>query len=101
VIDGLQRLSTLYQFVGILKDKDGSLIPPFTLQQTEYLPSLVGKIWNDIEYPQGSLQGLTPEQRLLIKKTKINVQIVLEGSNHQFKYDLFQRLNTSSHLISQ
>jgi hypothetical protein len=96
VLDGLQRLSTIYQFVGILKDKDDSLIAPLTLQQTEYLPSLLGKIWKDIENPQGSLQGLTPEQRLLIKKAKIGVNIVLEGSNSQLKYDLFQRLNTSS-----
>ena len=93
VIDGLQRLSTIYQFVGILKDKGGNLIAPLTLQTTEYLPSLLGKIWKDIENPQGSPQGLTPEQRVLIKKAKIDVQIVLEGSNNQFKYDLFQRLN--------
>ena len=90
----MQRLSTIYQFVGILKDKDGSLIAPLTLQQTEHLPSLLGKIWKDIENPQGSLQGLTPEQRLLIKKTKIGVNIVLEASDSQLKYDLFQRLNT-------
>jgi hypothetical protein len=37
VVDGLQRLSTIYQFVGILKDEDGQLLPPLTLQRTEYL----------------------------------------------------------------
>ena len=95
VVDGLQRLSTIYQFVGILKDENGNLIPPLTLQATEYLPSLVGKIWNDIEYPEGSIQGLTPNQRLLIKKAKIDVQIMLSRSNNQLKYDLFHRLNTS------
>jgi uncharacterized protein with ParB-like and HNH nuclease domain len=94
VVDGLQRLSTIYQFVGILRDADGSLIPPFTLQKTEHLPSLAGKIWKDKEHPEGSIQGFTPEERLLIKKAKIDVNIVLEGSNKQFKYDLFQRLNT-------
>lgn len=94
VLDGLQRLSTIYQFVGILKDEDGSLIAPLTLQPTEYLPSLIGKIWKDIEHPSGSLQGLTPDQRLLIKKAKIGVNIVLSGSNSQLKYDLFQRLST-------
>jgi Protein of unknown function DUF262 len=94
VLDGLQRLSTIYQFVGILKDEDGRVILPFTLEKTEYLPSLGGKIWKDIENPQGLLQGLTPEQRLLIKKAKIGVNIVLEGSSSQLKYDLYQRLNT-------
>ncbi len=94
VVDGLQRLSTIYQFVGILKDEHGRQIPPLTLRTSEYLPSLVGKIWKDEEHPSGSIQGLTPEQRLLIKKAKIGVNIILEGSNSQLKYDLFQRLNT-------
>ncbi len=52
VIDGLQRLSTIFEFVGISKpdtkkqntssdqNRDNS---PFTLQKTTYLPSLVGK----------------------------------------------------------
>ncbi len=102
VVDGLQRLSTIYQFVGILKDKDGSLITPFTLQKTEYLPSLAGKIWKDKEHPQGSIKGLTPDQRFLIKKANINVNIVLEGTNNQLKYDLFQRLNiTGIHPTSE
>jgi hypothetical protein len=102
VLDGLQRLSTIYQFVGILKDKDGRQIPPLTLQPTEYLPSLAGKIWKDKEYPQGSIKGLTPDQRFLIKKANINVNIVLEGTNNQLKYDLFQRLNiTGIHPTSE
>jgi Protein of unknown function DUF262 len=93
VVDGLQRLSTIYQFVGVLKDEDGSLIPPLTLQRTEYLPTLEGKVWKDINHPEGSNIGFTPEQRLLVKKAKINVNIVSAESNPQFKYDLFQRLN--------
>ena len=40
VIDGLQRLSTLYQFVGILKDENGNNIEPLKLEKTKYLPSL-------------------------------------------------------------
>lgn len=94
VLDGLQRLSAIYGFVGILKDEDGKQLPPLTLQKTEYLPSLLGKIWKDEEHPEGSIRGLTPSQRLLIKRAKINANILLEGSNNQLKYDLFQRLNT-------
>ena len=92
VVDGLQRLSTIYQFAGILKDENGQLLPPLTLQKTESLPSLAGKIWKDKKHPEGSDIGFTPEQRLLIKKAKINVNIVLSESDTQFKYDLFQRL---------
>lgn len=94
VVDGLQRLSTIYQFVGILKDDNDKLIPPLILQVTEYLPSLVGKIWEDKEHPDGSTQGFTPAQRLLIKRAKIDVNILLQESDPSAKYELFQRLNT-------
>ncbi len=94
VIDGLQRLSTIYQFVGILKDEDGKLIPPLTLQGTEYLPSLAGKIWKDEEHPSGSIKGFTPNQRLLLKRAKMGVNILMQSSNPSAKYELFQRLYT-------
>jgi hypothetical protein len=94
VVDGLQRLSTIYEFVGILKDEDGKQLPPLTLKKTEYLPSLTGKIWEDKEHPDGSIKGLTPTQRLLIKRAKIDVNILLKESDPFAKYELFQRLNT-------
>jgi Protein of unknown function DUF262 len=91
VIDGLQRLSTIYQFVGILKDENETHIPPLNLEKTKYLPSLYGMKWDDSEHPDKSL---TSEQRLLIKRTKIAVSIVLRESDEVAKYELFQRLNT-------
>lgn len=39
VIDGVQRLSTIFQFVGVFKDEDGNLMDPLILQKTDYLPS--------------------------------------------------------------
>lgn len=96
VVDGLQRLSTIYEFIGILKDKDGNQVPPLVLQKTEYLPSLGGKIWKDEEHPEGSIKGFTPTQRLLIKRSKIDVNILLEESESSFPYELFQRLNPCS-----
>ncbi|MDJ0619609.1 MAG: DUF262 domain-containing protein [Calothrix sp. MO_192.B10] len=100
VVDGLQRLSTIYQFVGILKDDEGKLIPPLTLQITEYLPSLAGKIWEDKKHPEGSMQGFTPTQRLLIKRAKIDVNILLQESDPSAKYELFQRLNTGGSIAN-
>jgi hypothetical protein len=91
VIDGLQRLSTLYQFVGILKDENGNNVESLKLEKTKYLPSLEGKKWNDPDDPDNSF---TPEQRLLIKRAKIDVSIVLRESDQIAKYELFQRLNT-------
>ncbi|MDP3029004.1 MAG: DUF262 domain-containing protein [Deltaproteobacteria bacterium] len=91
VIDGLQRLSTLYQFVGVLKDENGNNVEPLKLEKTKYLPSLEGKKWNDPYNPDNSF---TSEQRLLIKRAKIDVSIVLRESDQIAKYELFQRLNT-------
>src|SRR4051794_12792401 len=42
VVDGLQRLSTIYQFVGILRNEDGSRVDPLILEGTPYLPKLEG-----------------------------------------------------------
>jgi len=93
VVDGLQRLSTIYEFVGILKDKDGKHVPPLILQKTKYLPSLGGKIWKDEEHPEGSIKGFTPTQRLLMKRFKIDVNILLGNNDISTNYELFQRLN--------
>lgn len=38
VIDGVQRLSTIYQFVGILKDDNGELVDPLILESTKHPP---------------------------------------------------------------
>src|SRR4051812_21140534 len=40
VVDGLQRLSTIFQFVGILKNEKGKPELPLELVETKYLPSL-------------------------------------------------------------
>jgi hypothetical protein len=97
VVDGLQRLSTIYQFVGILKDEDGKELPALTLERTKYLPSLEGKRWEDEAQPD---QSLTPAQRLLIKRAKIDVSIILKESDEAAKYELFQRLNTGGSMLS-
>lgn len=45
MIDGVQRLSTIFQFVGILKDEDGKDISPLVLEATDDLPSFAGMKW--------------------------------------------------------
>ena len=47
VIDGVQRLSTIFQFVGIFKDDEGKLYEPLILQKTDYLPSFEGMMWTN------------------------------------------------------
>lgn len=87
VVDGLQRLSTIFQFLGILKDENGNLVPQLRLNATKYVPALEGVTWDG--------EGALPhELKLIIKRTKINVSIILRESDENTKYDLFQRLNT-------
>lgn len=89
VVDGLQRLSTIFQFVGILKDEEGRQVPPLILEPTKYLPELKWVKWDG-----GPTESLPPESRLIVKRSKINSSIILRESDENAKYDLFQRLNT-------
>lgn len=97
VVDGLQRLSTIYQFMGVLRDENSNRINPLILSGTKYLPSLEGKKWND---PSDINNSLNQELRLIVKRSKINASIILKESDETAKYDLFQRLNTGGSELS-
>ena len=90
VIDGLQRLSTIFEFVGILEDEQGNICQPSKLVKTKYLPSLEEKMWDSDEIEC----SLNQTQRLNFKREKIGVQIVKRESDPSIKYELFQRINT-------
>ena len=95
VVDGLQRLSTIFEFVGVLRDEEEKLVEPMALLETEYLPSLAGKYW-DNDQDNSFDQAL----RLTFKREKIDVKIVKKESDTSIKYDLFQRLNTLGSKLS-
>lgn len=97
VVDGLQRLSTIFEFVGILKDEDDNILPASTLVKTEYLPSLEGKKWEDNSSPENSFDSAL---RITFKREKIDVKIVKKESDTSIKYELFQRLNTLGSKLS-
>jgi Protein of unknown function DUF262 len=97
VVDGVQRLSTIYELVGIFRDDKNEIQPSLVLQKTKYLPSLEGKKWEDSESQENSL---TNAQRLLIKRAKIAVSIVEKESDEMAKYELFQRLNTGGSIAT-
>jgi hypothetical protein len=96
VIDGLQRLSTVFQLMGILRDQDGKKVPPLVLTATKYLPALEGCVWST---KQGS-QPLSIAQQLLIKRSKLDIKIILRESDDAAKFELFQRLNTGGSPLS-
>lgn len=93
VVDGVQRLSTILQFMGIYKDDRGKLVKPLVLEKTKFLPSLDGKTWN-------GPNSFDREQQLYIKRAKIDVNIVLKESDDASKYELFMRLNTGGSALS-
>ncbi|AZM47151.1 hypothetical protein DMB38_16315 [Streptomyces sp. WAC 06738] len=91
VIDGLQRLSTILEFMGELRDeRTGELRPPSQLQGTRYLPSLEGLSFEGVD--EGV--GLTPGQRISLKRSKLDFKILLPESDEKAKYELFDRLNS-------
>jgi hypothetical protein len=97
VVDGLQRLSTIYEFVGVLRDEKQDSQAPLVLEGADSLPSLRGKKWDDAYDTENSL---TSSQRLLIKRAKIDVAILKQESDPMAKYELFQRLNTGGSIAT-
>lgn len=97
VVDGLQRLSTIFQFMGILKTEDNKKIKPLVLESTKYLPALGGVQWDNKKEP---MKSLPKDLQLVIKRSKISASIVLKESDESAKYDLFQRLNTGGSELS-
>jgi hypothetical protein len=61
VIDGLQRLSTILQLTGDLKDVDGRTVEPLVLEKTRYLPDLEGKTW-DSPLPRAGVAAVREAQ---------------------------------------
>jgi len=86
LVDGLQRLSTVLEFFGVLRDADEVAAPPSRLVADDgaALPALDGKRFED----------LTLRTRLSIRRAGCRVEVVKVGSGLRMKYDLFERLNT-------
>lgn len=97
VVDGLQRLSTLFELVGELRDREGDKIAPLVLTKTKYLPELEGLRWES----ENLAELLPDEAKLKIKRSRVDVNILLNTSDLSAKYELFQRLNTGGSLATE
>ena len=87
VVDGVQRLSTVLQLVGDLKDRD-----PLVMTWAKYLPSLEGQTW----------ETLPTDVKRLFRRGKFGINIILTENSVEAQYELFQRLNTGGlHLEDQ
>jgi hypothetical protein len=96
VIDGLQRLSTILELLGELRDINRVLLPPLELTTTHYLPNLDGRSWSG-ESEENSI----PESiKIRLKRARLDVIIVRNASDSDVKYEVFQRLNTGGSAAS-
>jgi len=86
LVDGLQRVSTVLQFMGVLKDEDRLI-----LNSTKYLPSLDGFVWEQKDLHDRELPAAL---KLAFKRAKFNFNIILSESDPRAKFEIFQRLNT-------
>jgi Protein of unknown function DUF262 len=90
LIDGLQRISTLLEFMGVLRDVDSGAIRRSQLQRTKYLPSIQGVVWDkkaDSEIP------IEKALQLFFRRARVDFQILKHPSDPKTKFDLFQHLN--------
>jgi hypothetical protein len=96
VIDGVQRLSTIFEFMGELKGPttDGGeleLKPALKLESTKHLPSL-----NGVEFAT-----MDHALRLEFKRTRLDIKVLArEQGASTGKFDLFERLNTYGEPLS-
>lgn len=87
VVDGVQRISTILQLMGVLSGKN-----PLIMTWAKYLPSLAEQTW----------ETLPTEAQRVFKRGKLGINIILTENSIQAQYELFQRLNTGGlHLEDQ
>ncbi len=98
VVDGVQRISTILQFVGKLQDENGNFVKLLVLEKTKQLSEFEGVQWENKNNPEKSF---SKDLQLDFKRAKIVVNIVKKESDTSTKYELFQRLNTGGTQLSE
>ena len=99
LIDGLQRLSTILQFVGILRKANDAYEDPLILEGTRFLPSLANAVWTDVDIVD--TKPIDSNLERVFKRARLRVEILKQESDPDAKYELFQRLNTGGISLSE
>lgn len=94
VVDGMQRLSTIFDFMGMLKSETTKskyyrAFPELT-EELFYLSEFVGKGWGNF----------SRRIQLDFNRTKLQLTILLRETDLDAKFELFQRLNSGGTSIS-
>ncbi|WP_457331556.1 DUF262 domain-containing protein [Rhizobacter sp. P5_C2] len=98
VIDGVQRLSTIFEFMGeLLGPNDETKLelqckPALVLEGTKHLPSLEGVTFEAMDHAL----------RLEFKRTRLDIKVLAREQQGKAtgKFDLFERLNTYGEPLS-
>jgi hypothetical protein len=118
LIDGLQRVSTVLEFTGLIEPTgpgtadesvsddepnlpldDGDFSNPVTLLGTRFLPDLENKAWEPSA--DGQIEGIGGTAQLFIRRARLRVEILRQEGSADVKYELFQRLNTGGTSLSE
>ncbi len=99
LVDGLQRLSTVFQLTGDLKGERAAELGPLILNGTEFLPSLDGKRWE--ASAEGAGDGIGQFLQIAIKRARMRIEILKSESDLSAKFELFQRLNTGGAALTE
>lgn len=91
VIDGLQRLATIYEFVGALEDNFPRKEELKKLTKTNIFKMLEGKTWED--FKESNLDFILETQTL-------QITVLDNKSDIENKYEIFRRLNSSATVLS-
>jgi uncharacterized protein with ParB-like and HNH nuclease domain len=91
LVDGLQRISTILSFFGLLKD-DCDRKNYFKLGETDLTSNLLNAI--DINH-------LPSKLKLTIKRAVCRIEILRWDSKFDMRYELFNRLNTGSSPLTE
>lgn len=89
LVDGLQRLSTVLSFFGLLKEN----------QQTNNFALEKGGIINDLEGK--NKDDISLKLQNTIKRAICRIEILRWDSNFNIKYELFKRLNTAGEPLAE
>lgn len=98
LVDGLQRLSTILSFFGILKNNDLEFDKEknnWKLEGSEFI-----KFFNEKAI---SKDDLSPKLQIFIKRSVCRIEILRWDSNNNntLKYELFNRLNTGGSSLTE
>lgn len=83
VVDGIQRLSTIFEFLGCLKNEQNELVPGLQLSSAPKLTHLEGLHFSD--FPD--------DLKRAFKKSKLDLIIISKKSKKDIKLEVFRRLN--------